>query len=77
MQVVIKPWSESLISTGLVIAVLVIAPWAGALLGIVTFVGTILATVFAALLANILLTHSFITLPVKWYVAGRSEGMAK
>ncbi|GIL59457.1 hypothetical protein Vafri_14145 [Volvox africanus] len=68
------PLLETATSAAFLITSLLIAPWLGRMLGITSFAGTIVATVFIGLGVIVVSTVQFVFLPTQWYVAGRIAG---
>ncbi|PNH01302.1 putative glucuronosyltransferase [Tetrabaena socialis] len=65
------PRAETASSAAFLVASLLLAPWLGRLLGIRSFAGTIVATVFIGLGVIVVATIQFAFLPAQWFVAGR------
>ncbi|GIL91396.1 hypothetical protein Vretifemale_19012 [Volvox reticuliferus] len=68
------PLLETAASAAFLVASLLIAPWLGRMLGITSFAGTIVATVFIGLGVIVVSTVQFVFLPTQWYVSGRIAG---
>ncbi|KXZ53851.1 hypothetical protein GPECTOR_6g769 [Gonium pectorale] len=65
------PLMETALSSAFLVGSLLLAPWLGRILGITSFAGTIVATVFIGLGVIVVSTVQFLLLPAQWYIAGR------
>ncbi|PRW56905.1 phosphoglucomutase PGM3 isoform B [Chlorella sorokiniana] len=68
-----RPWGASILLFATILFSLGLVPWWPAILGVKTFVGRVLLTVFLGVLSAIVCTQAFISLAARWYSCGASE----
>lgn len=72
-----KPWRTTLKSALTIIVLTVLSPWAADLFLVKNFVFKVIVTAVTAVVANVVLTHSYASLGIRWCACGRSEANVK
>ncbi|GMH36727.1 hypothetical protein BSKO_04600 [Bryopsis sp. KO-2023] len=72
-----KPWKVTLKSASMSTLWILISPWLADMLFVQNFITKVIATCVAAVIANVILTHVYASLPMRWFACGRSEGHVK